>query len=110
MKGVEYYEKNIQNETCPNWSRNDESNLMFLRQMQHLFDLKLKLEGTVFLNDVYRMIGFPPTQEGQIVGWHYYLKNPIGDNFIDFDITDNGDNTFIVDFNVDGKVIQYPDE
>lgn len=97
----------IFDETCPNWSRDYECTLMFLRQTQCLFDDFLKAKGIVFLNDVYKCLGFPLTQEGQIVGWHYDLENPIGDNFIDFDITDNGDNTFIVDFNVDGKVIQY---
>ena len=97
----------IFDETCPNWSNDHYKNLMFLGQMQHLVNDHLELEGIVFLNDVYKCLGFPRTQEGQIVGWHYDPENPIGDNFIDFDITDNGNNTFILDFNVDGKVIQY---
>ena len=61
------------------------------------------------------MLGFPRTQAGQIVGWVYDEKNPIGDNFVDFGIYNldserarafvNGyERSILLDFNVDGNV------
>ena len=88
---------------------------MFLKhQMNHANEL-LKCRGHVFLNEVYDMIGIPRTKAGQIVGWIYDEKNPVGDNFIDFGIFDetkqksidfvNGyERTILLDFNVDGVI------
>lgn len=53
---------------------------------------------------------------GQIVGWIYDKKNPIGDNYVDFGIYDtskeanrnfvNGyERTILLDFNVDGNIL-----
>ena len=102
-------------ETCPNWVKNAEDNLFFLIQQQNHANEKLREKGYLFLNDVYEMLGFQATQTGQIVGWVYDEKNPIGDNFIDFGIHDlhdkckrrfvNGyERSIWVDFNVDGDV------
>lgn len=102
-------------ETCTGWERDAELNLFFLRQQQaHANDL-LKERGHLFLNEVYDMLGMQRTQIGQIVGWVYDEKDPIGDNFVDFDIynlhdTDkrrfvNGyEKSIWLDFNVDGDV------
>ena len=76
----------------------------------------LKAKGYLFLNDVYDMLGIPRTKAGQIVGWIYDEKNPIGDNFVDFGIYDgnketvrnfvNGyERTILLDFNVDGNIL-----
>lgn len=88
-----------------------EQNLMFIKRIRkHAEDL-LIVRKTIFLNDVYDMLGFSRTQCGQVVGWHYdNFDNPIRDNSIIFniyieDISDTG--RIILDFNVDGKVIQY---
>lgn len=62
------------------------------------------------------MLGIPRTQAGQIVGWIYDEKNPIGDNFVDFGIYDmhkeanrdfvNGyEKVILLDFNVDGNIL-----
>ena len=67
------------------------------------------------MNEVYDMIGFPHTKAGQVVGWVYDEKNPVGDNYVDFGIYDvynqkarefvNGyEQSIILDFNVDGNV------
>ena len=97
-------------ETSNMYSNDMEQNLMFIKYVRKHADDLLKVRKTIFLNDVYNMLGFSRTQYGQIVGWHYDLDNPIGNNCIDFDIH-MGDikNTgrIIIDFNVDGKVIQY---
>ena len=61
------------------------------------------------------MIGIPKTKAGQIVGWIYDEKNPVGDNFVDFGIYDvnneakrdfvNGyERSILLDFNVDGNI------
>ena len=61
------------------------------------------------------MLGLPRTKEGQVVGWIYDEKDPIGDNFVDFGITENRNTDFIngrenvafLDFNVDGNIMKH---
>ena len=97
----------IFDESNVNWSKDQKANLMFLKYQQtHATDL-LKKKGTVFLNEVYEMLGIPRSQEGCVVGWHYDKKNPIGNNYIDFGINDIVTSNIILDFNVDGRVDQY---
>ena len=96
-------------EACVHWNKDRKVNIMFLKLMQaHANDL-LKAKRTVFLNEVYELLGLPRTQDGQIVGWHYDLVKPTGDNYIDFDLDNitESSSAIILDFNVDGKVIQY---
>lgn len=102
----------ILDEISPNWTGNQERDLMFLKLMQNYANELLKIKKTVFLNEVYEMLGLPRTQEGQVVGWHYDIKNPIGDNYIDFGlgdvtISELQSNCIVLDFNVDGRVDQY---
>ena len=100
---------------CTGWSKNPEYNLMFLKQQQAYANTLLKNNGYLFLNEVYDMLGIPRTKAGQVVGWVYDEKNPIGDNFVDFGIYDiynekardfvNGyERSIVLDFNVDGNV------
>lgn len=98
----------IFDEVSVNCSEDQKINLMFIKLcQQHANDL-LKRKGTVFLNEVYEMLGLPKSQEGCVVGWHYDEKNPIGDNYIDFGLSDISVSDIIVlDFNVDGRVDQY---
>ena len=82
---------------------------------------KLRANGHVFLNEVYKELGFDDTKAGQVVGWIYDPENPNGDNYIDFGIYDvyncskseaerktafvNGyERSIILDFNVDGNI------
>ena len=110
----------IFDEANTNWDRNPSKNLTFLKSQQCYANDKLRSEGFLFLNDVYQMLGFPRTSEGQIVGWIWDPKNEIsdnGDNYIDFGIFDgvfrkaevrdfiNGYEPCIwLDFNVDGII------
>lgn len=104
-------------ESCPDWKKNPEYNLMFLRaQQQHANDL-LVARGYVYLNEVYDMLGIDQTKAGQVVGWIYDPENPnSGDNYIDFGIYDvdderkrafvNGyERSILLDFNVDGYIL-----
>lgn len=101
---------------CLGWTKDPEANLTFLKQQQNYASDKLKRQGFLFLNDVYNMLGIQPTKAGQIVGWIYDEKNPIGDNFVDFGIYDinrpknrdfvNGyERVILLDFNVDGNIL-----
>lgn len=96
------------------WNDSHEMNKMFLRQTQNWFNNQLQVYGHVFLNDVYKALGFPQTSLGAITGW---LKDE-GDGFIDFGMYDfygpNGDKkrdfvngyekAIILDFNVNGTI------
>lgn len=101
---------------CTGWTKDPELNLAFLRKQQAFANDKLKANGYLYLNEVYDMLGIPRTKAGQIVGWIYDEKNPIGDNYVDFGIFDsnkvknrdfvNGyERTILLDFNVDGNIL-----
>ena len=99
----------------PNWEKDSEFNLMFLKRQQDYANDRLKAKGHLFLNEVYDMLGIDRTKAGQIVGWVYDEDHPVGDNFVDFGIYDytkpanvrfvNGnERTILLDFNVDGPI------
>ena len=97
-----------------NWVNDADRNRFFLTQTMRWMNEKLKLVGIVTLNDVYKELGFTPTQSGQVVGWLY--KNHVGEECpINFGIMDdicilnrefvNGiEPTCLLDFNIDGPV------
>ena len=103
-------------ESCSGWTKDPEFNLMFLRRQQDYANEKLRKRKYLFLNEVYAMIGLPATKAGQIVGWVYDEKNPVGDNYVDFNIYNgnserarmfvNGqERSILLDFNVDGNLL-----
>ena len=102
-------------ETSENWVRDSEYNLYFLKQCQRMANEKLRVQGYLFLNDVYKMLGLQESKAGQNVGWVYKEGNEIGDNYVDFGIHDvhkrssrefvNGyEKSILLDFNVDGNI------
>lgn len=102
-------------ECSPYWEKDPEYNLMFLKSRQNYANDILRAKGRIFLNEVYDMLGIPKTKAGQVVGWVYDEKNPVGDNYVDFGIYDldkervrrfvNGDErNILLDFNVDGNI------
>lgn len=106
----------IYDDGCTGWTKNAEDNLYFLRCQQNYANDKLRRTGHLFLNEVYDMLGIPRTKAGQIVGWIYDEKNPIGDNFVDFgiynlniekarDFVNGYERTIVLDFNVDGNIL-----
>ena len=99
----------------PNWQPDAQYNLMFLNAQQRYANDKLQVEGVLFLNDVYEMLGIPKTKAGQIVGWTYNCGDENADNYVDFGLQDidkeqvrnfiNGyEKNIWLDFNVDGPV------
>lgn len=118
VNGIEYSEfAKFFDEYSSYWKESPEYNLTFLKQQERYANDKLKRNGYLFLNDVYDMLDIPRTQAGQIVGWVYDEKNPMGDNYVDFGISDvykegcrkfvNGyEKSILLDFNVDGNILK----
>lgn len=103
-------------EWCAGWDRCAEYNLVFLKQQEQWANDKLKAQGYLYLNEVYEALGIPKTKQGQVVGWVYDEEHPIGDNYVDFGLTDiynegvrdfvNGrESRILLDFNVDGIIL-----
>ena len=108
-------------EGCNGWTKDPEANLLFLKKQQTYANNRLKANGYLFLNEVYEMLGIPRTKAGQVVGWIYDEKNPVGDNYVDFGIYDTNKNSnwanankdfvngyersILLDFNVDGNIL-----
>lgn len=101
----------------PAWRPDCARNEATLRFKQQVVNDNLKAYGYVFLNDVYKELGLPPTKEGQIVGWTI----DGGDRYIDFGIWPSRDRpkslavnepfmrgespNVMLDFNVDGPIL-----
>lgn len=91
-----------------------EHNLMFIRSVINTWQTILNTRGFVFLNEVYRDLGFDMSTRGTTVGWvakkyggsgkiDLYLydgKNPATRRFINGD----EDECVLLDFNVDGVI------
>lgn len=95
-------------QTNPNWEKEAEFNRLFVQAQQNYHNHLLQARGHVFLNEVYKALGFEHSSAGAVVGW---IIGDNGDNYIDFGIFD-GDHRFvngeersiILDFNVDGVI------
>lgn len=111
----------IFDEYNPNWQKDPEYNLMFIKSVENYANDMLKSKRRLFLNEVYDMLGFEKTKAGQVVGWVYDPEDPVGDNYVDFGLYDiythnpreaerksafvNGyERSCILDFNVDGNI------
>lgn len=96
---------------------NNAWNETYLKQLQEQANQLLNRRGYVFLNEVYDMLCLTKTPEGQYVGW--IKDNPNGDGYIDFGIklcyedprfkdfieTKKLRRKLVLDFNVDGVII-----
>lgn len=102
-------------ETNPAWMRDPEQTRFYLKALQAQANDRLRARGHLFLNEVYEMLRYPLTDYGQAVGWVYDIKNPVGDNFVDFGIFEvrkessseyGGDYVegFVLDFNTVGDI------
>lgn len=114
-------------ESNPYWEKDGNYNRMFLLAQQQYANDKLRANGYLYLNDVLDTLGIPRTKAGQIVGWVYDSKNPNGDNYVDFGISEayrRDEESFVkenamrerfgnevyervvlLDFNVDGNIL-----
>lgn len=87
----------------------EELNFMFLTSNQDYANNLLHRNGYVFLNDVYKMLGFKPVPDGQLMGW---FDTPKRDKVISFGIfegktgasrrfVNRTEPSILLDFNVD---------
>lgn len=100
--GVIFDENNV------HWSADEDLAMLHLKCQQQYANDILNTRGHIFLNEVYKMLGFPHTPAGAVTGW---VKGN-GDDFVDFNIYDgifegegkNGRTVtkWALDFNVDG--------
>lgn len=108
----------IFDESNVNWSKTPGANKLFLTKQQRYLNEKFKAQGYMFVNEVNAALGFPLTAAGQIAGWIYDKKNPIGDNCIDFglynldnpratDFVNGYERSIIIDYNCDGNIMEY---
>lgn len=98
----------IFDETNNNWSADEDLSMLHLKCQQQYANDILHTRGHIFLNEVYKMLGFPHTPAGAVTGW---VKGN-GDDFVDFNIfkgTFEGEDEkgrtvtkWALDFNVDG--------
>lgn len=67
-----------------NWTKNPQSNLLFLKGVQQHMNNLLISRGHLFLNEVYDALGMPRTREGAVAGWRYTRDGAgEGDNYVD---------------------------
>lgn len=89
-----------------------EYNKSFLENCQMQANIDLHMNGFLFLNDVYSMLGFEQTPEGQLVGWLDSSEDePMKDISFGIDRYDLNKRAFncdeevwLLDFNVDGVI------
>lgn len=88
-----------------NFSPSSEANIMVLRQRQNYLNDMLRMRGHMFLNEVYRELGFDDTTAGAVVGWIFdpegRTKRPDGSSHsshIDFGIWADHNRDSLVDF------------
>lgn len=106
----------IFDEGHPQWTKDAEMNLYYLKARQSQATDMLRARGHLFLNEVYDMLGFPRTKAGAVVGWLYDPRRPeLGDSYVDFgmyevqrpkavDFVNGYERSFILDFNVVGDI------
>lgn len=111
-EGLSDYARWFSKDTTLAWNENHDYNMVFLKCQQRYANDKLVATGHLFLNDVYKELGLPTTKAGQIVGWTYDDQNPTGDNFVDFGLLEENFETIdgyskgiLLDFNVDGPIL-----
>lgn len=98
--------------TAPDtWSDNPTYIMCFLKAQQNFANDLLNSRGHIFLNEVLDMLGLERTPEGAVTGWF----KGVGDNYVDFGMTESYFPDFQLDtdlckknihfnFNVDGLI------
>ena len=93
------------NEKSTCWYGNLNLNNMFIKMSENHANDLLRSRGHLFLNEVFDLLGMSHTKAGAIVGWVFNNNNPIGDNYVHIDVVRATDKYIILDFNVDGCIL-----
>lgn len=99
------------------WKPCGQLNLEFIKIQQSIAQKKLEAEGYLKLNDVYKSLGLPESQAGDVMGWLYDKNDPVlsqtyvdfgiydhADNFSDFVYDNEGEEAILLDFHVTHNV------
>lgn len=87
---------------------NDEEDYLtaLVNWKRYYFNLRLIVNGYVFLEQVYKGFGLETTDVDSVAGWEYDSKN--GDGFIDLGYRvierDDGSKRYVINPNVDGLI------
>lgn len=102
----------IFDEMIDEWQPDAQYNKWHLAQVEDAASRRLRTQGYLFLNDVYRMIGrynsgaMIVKPEGQIVGWLYDPNNENLHNCVKLGLDKmQGDRNVVLHFNMDGPII-----
>ena len=102
----------IFDEMIDEWQPDAQYNKWHLSHVEDQANRRLRTQGYLFLNDVYRMIGrynsgeMIVKPEGQIVGWLYDPNNENLQNCVKLGLDKmQGDRNVVLHFNVDGPII-----
>ena len=102
----------IFDEMIDEWQPDAQYNKWHLTDVENTANRRLRTQGYLFLNDVYRMIGrynsgeMIVKPEGQIVGWLYDPNNENLQNCVKLGLDKmQGDRNVVLHFNVDGPII-----
>lgn len=111
------YARLFNRENSTEWFNDNPQNEFMLAQREKEADTRLKCEGILTLNDVYRMIGLKPTDIGLTHGWRYRSQKDPDYGKFDNNVTfltkwvmvpneETGENerTLLIDFNCDGCI------
>lgn len=104
-------------ENNKHWFPTKDQNLFFLHRAESMLNDRLRSRGFLYLNDAYEALGLSHTKAGSIVGWVYdstedYINLGIYDaveNQID-DFMTGASNSIMLDFNVDGPILDRIEE
>lgn len=97
------YTRNFDKEN-PMWTHDRDMNIAFIGVQQAYANAVLESKGYLFLNDVYDMLGFPRTKDGQIVGWSYTKNRTVRFRMLP---TMYNKSDVVISFTVDGCILQY---
>lgn len=95
---------------CNGWEPDASLNKAFLIGTQSYFNTVLQTQGYLFLDDVYKYLGFRVTEASRDLGWVYEKDNPVGDNYVDFRFDrderfmEGYEKSVMLDFNIDGPI------
>jgi hypothetical protein len=113
------YARWYDSDSSPNWSPDPDVNMLILRSVQMWANDKLRARGHLFLNEVFSELGLKHTRDGGLVGWRWHKGS--GDDYVDLGIWDKSENIdeffsngreggILLDFNVDGPILDLIEE
>lgn len=89
------------NDSCSAWTKDERFNKAFITHQERYLNDVLRVRGHLYLNEVYDHLGMARTRAGQLVGWIYEKGKTVRISILER----KDDNSLLLDFNVDGIII-----